>query len=623
MKKRIWIAGASLVAIVIVVAAIIAVASPFNSTKVSTATVERRGLDLTINASGKVTAEKKSSLSPQLPGTVSSIYVKEGDFVEKEAPILSLESSDLAIAVDQAAINAEIAWLNEENAQSASKTAQNTLDKARAGATSEQLAVSAGTVSQAQAGVDAASQAVEDIEDLNTSGESQAQKAVEQAQSSFTAAGQGVEDAEEQLTEARAIPLTDIEIMTYESAHHQAQAAYDAARLALDNAGLALEGTKQLNEQSLHSAQSGLQTAQKGYDLAKSQYNLVKAGASKYDISALESQLKITKGQQSVATKQASLAELSLETAELQLDKATLKAPISGLIADINVKEGETVTPGVPGVPALAVVIDSKSLKFEASIDESDVVKVQKGQSAKISLDAYSKKSYRGVVESVGFTTVPTEGGATAYAATIAFDDNNINGLREGMNGDVDVVVGKVRDALAVPDSAVLAEEGESYVFLIGEDDTLKKVSFIMVCDNTKRDLDRCQKCGANSLVTRPVDPEVFLEKVSRLIDILKRTGIRVLIKVSVKGDLGNQPFFCTSVNISASGILLEVDRAISRGEKITCSFFIPGSDSISVDGEIMRVVDIAPNTFHWGVKFLNLRKDHKTAIEAFVKKKT
>ena len=475
MKKRIWIAGASLVGVLIVVAAIIAVASPFNSTKVSTATVKRQNLDVTINASGKVTAEKKSSLSAQLAGTVSAIYVKEGDLVEKEAPIMSLESNDLSIAVDQAAINAEIAWLNEENAQSAAKTGQSNLDKARAGARSEELAVSAGTLSQSQAGVDAANQAIEDIEDLNESGESQAQKAVEQAQAGLTAAEEGVEDAQEQVTEAQAIPLTDIEIMTYESAYHQAQAAYDAAELALDNASLALEGTQQLNEQSLHSAQAGLQTAQKGYDLTKSQYNLAKAGASKYDVSALESQLKIAKGQQSVATKQAGLAELGLESAELQLDKATLKAPFSGLVADINVKEGETVTPGIPGVPPLAVVIDSKSLKFEASIDESDVVKVQKGQSAKINMDAYSKKSYKGIVENVGFTTVPTEGGATAYAATIAFDDNNINGLREGMNGDVDVVVGKVRGALAVPDSAVLAEEGKPYIFLIGEEDTLEK----------------------------------------------------------------------------------------------------------------------------------------------------
>ena len=164
---------------------------------------------------------------------------------------------------------------------------------------------------------------------------------------------------------------------------------------------------------------------------------------------------------------------------------------------------------------------------------------------------------------------------------------------------------------------------GDSLCSFIRKDVALKKVSFIMVCDNTKGDLERCQKCGANSYVTRPVDPEVFLEKVSQLMDIPKRTGIRVLIKVSVKGDMGNQPFFCTSVNISTSGILLEADRTISKAALITCSFFIPGSDSISADGEIMRVREVAPSTFHWGIKFLNLSPEHKAAIKAFVKKKT
>lgn len=159
----------------------------------------------------------------------------------------------------------------------------------------------------------------------------------------------------------------------------------------------------------------------------------------------------------------------------------------------------------------------------------------------------------------------------------------------------------------------------DSLCSLIRKDDTLKKVSFIMVCDNTKRDLERCQKCGPNSVVTRPVDPEVFLEKVSQLIDIPKRTGMSVLIKVS---PMGNQPFFCTSVNISTPGVLLEADRTISKAALVTCSFFIPGSGSISVDGEVMRIREVSPNTFHWGIKFLNLSREHKTALEAFVKKK-
>ena len=174
----------------------------------------------------------------------------------------------------------------------------------------------------------------------------------------------------------------------------------------------------------------------------------------------------------------------------------------------------------------------------------------------------------------------------------------------------VDLIVSR----LDMPDT-----DSDSLCSLIRKDNTLKKVSFIMVCDNTKRELDRCQKCGANSVITRPVDPEVFLEKVSRFIDIPKRTGMRVLIKVS---PMGNQPFFCTSVNISTSGILLEVDRTISKAALVTCSFFIPGSDSISVNGEVVRITEVSPNTFHWGIRFLNLSREHKPALEAFVKKK-
>jgi len=160
---------------------------------------------------------------------------------------------------------------------------------------------------------------------------------------------------------------------------------------------------------------------------------------------------------------------------------------------------------------------------------------------------------------------------------------------------------------------------GESLCSFIRKDDTLKKVSLIIVCDNTKHDLERSQQCGANSVVTRPVDPAVFLQKVNQFIDIPKRTGMRVLIKVS---PMGHQPFFCTSVNISTSGILLEVDRTISKTALVSCSFFIPGSDSISVDGEVIRVTEVSPNTFHWGIKFLNLSREHKPALEAFVKKR-
>ena len=163
---------------------------------------------------------------------------------------------------------------------------------------------------------------------------------------------------------------------------------------------------------------------------------------------------------------------------------------------------------------------------------------------------------------------------------------------------------------------------GDKLCSQIRRDKGLKSVSVIILCENKKADLDRCARCGANSFVTRPLDPAQLLEKVSQLIDIPKRSGMRVLIKVFVKGKLKSQAFFCTSVNISKSGILLEVDRALSKDDLITCAFFVPGADSITVDCEITRMLQISKEIFHCGAKFLNLSPRQVSSIEAFVRKK-
>jgi CheY-like chemotaxis protein len=164
---------------------------------------------------------------------------------------------------------------------------------------------------------------------------------------------------------------------------------------------------------------------------------------------------------------------------------------------------------------------------------------------------------------------------------------------------------------------------GDALCSLIRKDKEMRGVSVIIVCQNRKPDLDRCTHCGANSFITKPFDPSQFLDKISTLIEIPKRSGVRVLIKVSMKGKQQADSFFCTSVNISTSGILLETDRTLLKGDLITCSFFIPGSDSIAVECEVMRVDSISPEAFHCGVKFLGLSPDHKSAIEAFVRKQT
>jgi hypothetical protein len=53
------------------------------------------------------------------------------------------------------------------------------------------------------------------------------------------------------------------------------------------------------------------------------------------------------------------------------------------------------------------------------------------------------------------------------------------------------------------------------------------------------------------------------------------------------------------------------------------CSFFLPGSECIVAEAEVMREVKGLGNTISYGVRFINLRPAFKTAIETFIEKRS
>jgi DNA-binding response OmpR family regulator len=163
--------------------------------------------------------------------------------------------------------------------------------------------------------------------------------------------------------------------------------------------------------------------------------------------------------------------------------------------------------------------------------------------------------------------------------------------------------------------------DGEAFCTAIRDDKDLNRVSIIIVCANSRAEIERSSKCKANACVTRPIEPLKLLTEVGRLLDIQGRKSYRVVLKVTVDGRSGTASFFCSSRNISASGILIETERSLEKGGKITCAFFLPKSEHIVAEGEIMRVVPIAGNTFQYGIRYIDLRPDHRSAIEEFVRK--
>jgi DNA-binding response OmpR family regulator len=163
--------------------------------------------------------------------------------------------------------------------------------------------------------------------------------------------------------------------------------------------------------------------------------------------------------------------------------------------------------------------------------------------------------------------------------------------------------------------------QGDELCTLIRMEKKLKNVSVILVCDDTPEYRARIAHCGANAWVTKPINPEKLLESIGQLLAVSTRKGYRVLLRAHVHGERETSPFFCTSHNISATGIMFETDKLLDLGDRITCSFFLPGASQVKADGEIVRAVKMPDDNVHYGVRFIHLAPDYRGEIECFIAK--
>lgn len=166
---------------------------------------------------------------------------------------------------------------------------------------------------------------------------------------------------------------------------------------------------------------------------------------------------------------------------------------------------------------------------------------------------------------------------------------------------------------------------GEDLCSAVREDDALRKVSIIVACSNEPKPLERGARSGANAVVTMPFDGAQLLDRITRLLDIPSRESYRVLVSVSIEGTSNDGKFFGRSGNLSATGMLIETEKELAKGDRIQCSFFLPGTTQIKATGEIVRLIDqvSSSGTKQYGIRFLPLPAAITAAIEDFVGKKS
>lgn len=273
-------------------------------------------------------------------------------------------------------------------------------------------------------------------------------------------------DNEAQLRQARAAlesakaNLTRTSDSTLSSQVIQAQAAVKQAQVQYDDVKDIHERTQKLfnngtaSRQQLDSVKAKLDSAGIVLDTAKQNLNLIQDKG----------------GPQStgLASTQVDQAQATADLAESQLRNTIVTSPITGLVSTRNVDAGELVSSAVPAF----VVIDVSSMTAEASVEESMVEKIHKGQAVSVSVEAAGRDKLQGIVDAISPAADPRTQGYTVKVSIAGPDA----ALRPGMFARVSFPLEKRENVIVVPNGAVVTETGVDYVYAVVEVDGVTKV---------------------------------------------------------------------------------------------------------------------------------------------------
>ena len=366
-----------------------------------------------VTAEGQVIPAREAMLAFRLSGRAAEILVAEGEAIQEGAVLIRLESADLEAAVAQAE-----AVVHQTEAAVA--LAQARLDQLLAGPRPEEIAAAQAQYQAAQSAVGQAAAQRDQV----TQGPTEDAIAAAEAQLAHAQAQQ------KELQIAYDKIIENIQFLagpTEEKARFQ----LNAANQAVAAAQAALDQIKAgASQQTVRAYTSAVGVAAYQRDAAQAQLALLQAGPTQAQAAAARAQVAQAEG-----ALEAALA--GLDAARAHLAQAALVAPFAGVIVRLDLEVGEVAAPGVP----VLVLADIFKWRVQTNdLAETDVVLVQPGQPATVTLDAFAGQTFSGVVTEIASVAETTRGNVT-YAVTIDLAPTTA-ALRWGMTAFADIGVG-------------------------------------------------------------------------------------------------------------------------------------------------------------------------------------
>ncbi len=253
------------------------------------------------------------------------------------------------------------------------------------------------------------------------------------------------------------------------------QAAVERARAELENVRAALAAAKAQTEkagvgvanakrdldrkQALYKraviSESHIEEAMAAYDQAQAQFNSAEAqqqGQASL-VGSRKAQLKMALAQVQHALAQVKQREAALHNSKVDLEHTVIRSPLDGVVIKRSVDIGQTVAASLQAPTLFTIAQDLRKMQVDTNVDEADIGRIQVGQRATFTVDAFPGHEFNGQVEQIRKAPQTIQNVVT-YTVVVSAE-NQDQRLLPGMTANVQIVIDERADVLKVPNAAL------------------------------------------------------------------------------------------------------------------------------------------------------------------------
>jgi HlyD family secretion protein len=203
--------------------------------------------------------------------------------------------------------------------------------------------------------------------------------------------------------------------------------------------------------------------AKQDFDAKKAAYDLAVATLAQTDAAVVQAKAQTESAKAKVTNNQATL-RYNVDA----LDKTVSVAPFDGVVTNLPVREGETVVVGIQNAEGstLMTLADMSIITAEVKVDETDIVNIQLGQPADVTVDALPGRVFKGHVTLVGDQAILRSTGVATSQSTTGTEeakdfkvvvtlDQPDPDLRPGLSTTAKITTAHKASALTLPIQAL------------------------------------------------------------------------------------------------------------------------------------------------------------------------